>query len=124
MFQLVKFGILSKKFLAFQDYKPQFASCLFSKTHIKGWITKGDGCHVIRQDDDNRTSYGTLTDQLVSNQSGLVPQTSGRLTGGHILGANVMVDHFSNFVSVNLMTSISIEKNLAAKKTCERRADS
>ena len=76
------------------------------------------------KDDDNKPGAGTSTDQLVSAQAGFIPQTYGRITGGHILGDNVMVDHFSNFVSVNLMTSISIEKNLAAKKTCERRADS
>ena len=35
-FQLLKFGILPKKFLALQDSQPLCASCLFGKAHRKG----------------------------------------------------------------------------------------
>ena len=106
MFQLVKFGIFPKKFLAFKDYKPLRAYWLFGKSHRKWWRTKGYVRHGIKYDDDNTTGADTSTDQLVSAQSGLVPQTSGRLTGGRIWGANVMVDQFSNFISVHLINSI------------------
>ena len=49
MFQLVKFGILPKKFLALQDSQPLCASCLFGKSHRKGWRTKGYALHIILQ---------------------------------------------------------------------------
>ena len=35
-----------------------------------------------------------------------------------------MADHFSNFIYIQLMSSISGEENLAAKKAYERRASS
>ena len=49
----------------------------------------------------------TSTDQFVYAQAGLVPHTSGRFTGGSNWGANVIVDHFSKFISVHIMTPIS-----------------
>ena len=60
---------------------------MFGKSHRKGWITKGDGCHVIKQDDDNKPGAGTSIDQLVSTQAGLVPQTSNSCleSGGDII---------------------------------------
>ena len=78
MFQLVKFGILPKKFLALQDSQPLCDSCLFGKAHRKGWRIEGDGIHGTRRDDDNKPSAGTSTYQLVYAQAGLVPQTPGR----------------------------------------------
>ena len=124
MFQLVKFGILPNKFLAFQDYQCLCASCLFGKAHRKGWRKKLYVRHGIRQDDDNKTGASTSTDQLVSAQAGIVYQTSIILTGSRIWGANVMVNHFSNFISVRLMSSISVEQTLAAKKSSERLTES
>ena len=107
MFQLVKFGILTKKFLDLQGSQPLCYSCLFGKAHRKGWRTKVDVRHGIRWYDDNNPGAGTSTDQLLSAKAGLVPQISGRLTGSRIWGANVMVNHFSNFISLPLMSSIS-----------------
>ena len=124
MFLLVKFGILSKKLLALQDSQPLCDSCLFGKSHIKGWRTKGDVQHNIRQDDDNNPGDGTSTDQIVSAQSGLVHQTSGRLTRSRIWGNHIMVYHFSNFIYVHVMSSISVEDTLADKKSYEQRAAS
>ena len=106
MFQLVKFGILPKKFLALHDSQPLYTSCLFGKAHRKGWKTKGYGRHIIRRGGDNKPDTGTSTDQLVSSQAGLVPQTSGRLTGSRIWVADVMIDCSVNFISVHLMSSI------------------
>ena len=97
---------------------------MFGKVHRKGWITKVDGRHGIRWDDDDNPGAGTSIDQLISTQSGLVPQTSGRLTRGRICGTNVMVDHFSNFIYVHLITSISGKQTLAAKKSYEWQAAS
>ena len=116
MFQLVKFGILPTKFLALQDSQPLCDSCLFGKVQRKRWRKKLDDRNNIRWDDDDKTGAGTSTYQLVSAQAGLVPKTSGRLTGSRILGDNVMVDHFSNVISVHLMSSISGEETLASKK--------
>ena len=121
MSQLVKFGILTK---TLQDSRPLCASWFFGKAHRKGWRTKGDGCHGKRRDDDNKPGAGTSTYQLVSAHAGLVPQTSGRLTRGRICGTNVMVDHFSNFIYVHLITSISGKQTLATKKSYEWRAAS
>ena len=68
---------------------------------------KGDGCHGIQQDGDNRLGDGISTDQLVSDQAGLVPQTYGRLTVNRFGGANLMVDNFSNFFYIHLVNHIS-----------------
>ena len=106
MFQLVKFIIFPKKLIALKESQTLCASFLFGKSHKKGWRTNGDVRYGIRQDDDNNTGAGTSTDKLVSTQEGLVPQTYGILTGGRSWGANVMFDHFSNLISVHLMTSI------------------
>ena len=97
---------------------------MFGKANRKGWITKGDSRHGIRRDDDNKTGAGTSTDQLVSAQAGLVPQTSGRLTGSRIWGANLIADHFSNFIYVHLISYISGEHTLSAKKSYDRQASS
>ena len=78
MFQLVNFGILPKKFLAFQDSKPLCDSFMVGKAHRKGYRTKGNSGSIIRKDGNNKPGDGTPTDQLVSNQAGLSPQTSGR----------------------------------------------
>ena len=59
MFQLVQFGILPKKFLAFQESQSRCSSCLFGKAHRKWWITKGYSHHSIRRDDYNKPSAGT-----------------------------------------------------------------
>ena len=89
-----------------KESQPLCASFLFGKSHKKGWRTNGEVRYGIRRDDDNNPGASTSTDQLVSAHAGLVPHTSGRLTGGRVCGTNVMVDHFSNLISVHLMNSI------------------
>ena len=85
---------------------------------------KGDVRHGIRRHDDNKTCSSTSTDQLVSAQVGLVPQTSGKLTGNLIWGSNIMFDHFSNFISVHPMSYIPGEETLEEKIAYDRQSAS
>ncbi len=59
-------------------------------------------------------------DHLVSAQPGLIPQISGQLTCLRIVGATVIVDHYSDHVYVFLMCDLSLEETLIAKHSYER----
>eukprot|EP00957_Ditylum_brightwellii_P149126 11356329-Ditylum_brightwellii.AAC.1 len=68
---------------------------MFGQVHRKPWRTKSK-TNEIRDDEDQEQGNGASTDQLVSNQPGLVLQISGNLTSQRITGATVHVDHISN----------------------------
>jgi hypothetical protein len=59
-------------------------------------------------------------DHLVSAQPGLIPQITGNLTGQHINGATVIVDHHSDHVDTYLMHNLSLNETLLAKHAYER----
>eukprot|EP00957_Ditylum_brightwellii_P055795 4227667-Ditylum_brightwellii.AAC.1 len=59
---------------------------MFGEAHRKPWRTKGSK-GSIREEDETEPAHGISTDQLVSHQSGLVLQLSGKLTNQRITGA-------------------------------------
>eukprot|EP00957_Ditylum_brightwellii_P074903 5692603-Ditylum_brightwellii.AAC.1 len=59
---------------------------MFGEAHCKQWRSKG-GSGSIRKEKEAEPGDGTSTDQLVSNQPGLVPQLSGKLTNQQITGS-------------------------------------
>eukprot|EP00957_Ditylum_brightwellii_P103717 7901557-Ditylum_brightwellii.AAC.1 len=62
---------------------PICASCMFGGAHCKPWRSKGSK-GSIRKEDETEPGDRTSTDQNVSNQPGLVPQLSGKLTNQRI----------------------------------------
>eukprot|EP00957_Ditylum_brightwellii_P061072 4635087-Ditylum_brightwellii.AAC.1 len=59
---------------------------------------------------------------MISEQPGLVPQNSGHLTNRRIQGATTYSDHYSDFIYVQLMESMSGEESLQSKHAYERAA--
>eukprot|EP00957_Ditylum_brightwellii_P030824 2335221-Ditylum_brightwellii.AAC.1 len=57
---------------------------------------------------------------MISGQPGLVPQISGCLTTRRIQGATIYSDHYSDFIYVYLMESISGKETLQSKRAYER----
>ena len=64
---------------------------------------KGKKPGSIRKETKNKPGYGVSVDQVKSDQPGLVPQLSGKLTSAHIWSAQVMVDNFSDLTYVHLI---------------------
>ena len=62
---------------------------------------------------ESKPGYVVLLDQLQSDQPGLFPQLSGKLTHVRIRAAKVMVYHFSDL-------TYSQEETLSVKSTFER----
>eukprot|EP00957_Ditylum_brightwellii_P118508 9038413-Ditylum_brightwellii.AAC.1 len=62
---------------------PICASCMLGEAHRKQWRSKG-GRGSIKKENEKEPGDGTSIDQLVSNQPGLVPQLSGKLTNQQI----------------------------------------
>eukprot|EP00957_Ditylum_brightwellii_P154073 11725837-Ditylum_brightwellii.AAC.1 len=88
---------------------------MFGQAHNKPWRTKSKSSKKkIWRDTDDAPGKGTSTDQLISHQPGLAPQVSGRLTRAGVVGATVIVDHFTNFVYIYLMHSLSGEETIAS----------
>ena len=50
----------------------------------------------------------------------MVPQISGYLTNRRIQGATIYSDHYSDFIYVHLMESMSGEETLQSKRAYER----
>ena len=69
----------------------------------------------ISEDTYNKLGAGASVYQLHSDQTGLFPKSSGKLTSEHIWDAQVMVDHFSDLTYVHLMISTTQEENKAGK---------
>ena len=62
-------------------------------------------------------------DQIISGQTGMVPQTSGHSTIERFVGATVFVDNFLTFTFVYMMRSINMAETMAAKAAFERKAN-
>ena len=59
---------------------------------------------------DNEMVAAVSVDKIQSDQSGLVPQLSGKLTSSCIWSSQAIMDHFSALAYVELMRSTSQEK--------------
>jgi hypothetical protein len=58
-------------------------------------------------------------EKLVSAQPGLIPQMSGSLTNLRIMGARVIVDHYSDHTYIYLMRELTLVETLMAKHAYE-----
>ena len=100
-----KRGILPKEFVKLQKDLPICGSCLFGKQTRRPQRSKRG--RPIQQPEHNYPGGGVSTDQIISAQPGLVPQSTGTLASKRITTATVFVDHFSDLSYVVLMTSCS-----------------
>eukprot|EP00957_Ditylum_brightwellii_P170766 12997714-Ditylum_brightwellii.AAC.1 len=108
-----------------EDDVPLCASCIFGQAHKTPWSTKSKKSkQQVRYKTDDEPNAGTSTDQLVSSQPGLVAQASGRLTNLCVVGATIYIDHFTDWVYVHLMHSLSDKETLKSKQAYECKADS
>ena len=64
--------------------------------------------------------YGVSVDQIVSAQTGLIPQMSGFLTSKILWGATTFIDHLSDYVYVHLMRDLTLDETLLAKEAMEK----
>ena len=69
----------------------------------------------MRKETDIKPVVAVSVDQLHSDQKGLVPKLSGKITSARIWYAQVMVDHLSDLTYVHRMRSKIHEETLAVK---------
>ena len=91
--------------------------------HKRPWRTKA-GPSSIRKDEQNFPGGCVSVDQIVSGQTGMVPQTSGFWTVERFVGATVFVDNYSSFSFVYMMRSLNSSEKMAAKHAFKRLAHS
>ena len=83
LIKLAQLGILPRRLAALRD-KPHV--CVFGQAHKRPWRTKSKQTNPIRSKNQIHPGDCVSTDQIVSAQPGLVPQTSGFLTSERIRG--------------------------------------
>jgi hypothetical protein len=103
-----------------KDCCPISSPCLFGQAHKCPWQSKSKKLHPIWKKSDDHSGAQASMDHLVSEQPGLIPQVSDKLTSMHINGGTVIIDHYSDHVNVLLMCDISLEENLYAKYAYEQ----
>ena len=85
-------SILPRRFLKLRNDFPPRVFCLFRKAHRRTWRQKSSGKSsggVLYSSDINKTEKKVGTDQIVSDQPGLVTQGKGSMTRARIWGATV-----------------------------------
>ena len=119
MFRLAKLVVIPSIFLDFKYDVPLCSLFMFRTGRNRQYKIKGKKLVSIRKETDNNPGSGFSVDQLQSDELVLVPQLSGKLTGAKIWSAQVMVDHFSHLVYVDLLISTSQEETLPRKAAFE-----
>ena len=99
---------------------PLCAACAIAEAHRRMWKTFGSPASSIRRKSDDKPGAGTSCDHIVSQQSGLMPQSSGILTKNRFWGSTLFVDHYSDFIHNHLITGTSSSETYESKKAYER----
>ena len=121
MIKLAKMGVIPKELLYYEHRKaPICVSCQFGMGHKSSSKVEGSNYKPTRKEDQDGPGKYVSTDQLISAQPGLVPQTGGSLTRDRIWAANIAVDHYVDIHKAVLMQSPSTEETLAAKLATEK----
>jgi hypothetical protein len=89
---------------------------IFGMAHRKPWCSKGEK-GLIRKHDDNDPGKCVSIDQMISAQSGLIPQMAGFLTNLRIWVGTIFVDHYLDYVYVTLMRNLTLDKTLLTKSS-------
>jgi hypothetical protein len=101
MITLAEKGKIKKKFAKLKHRLPICMCCIVGMAHRKPWRSRGSK-GSIRIESDNAPGKCVSMDQMVSVQPGLIPQMAGFFTNLRIWGANVFVDHFSDYVYMSM----------------------
>ena len=97
MIKLSKMGVIPKELLYYEDRKaPICVSFQFGMGHKSSCKVKGSVYKPIKKEEHDAPRKCVSTDQLISDQPGLVPQTGGSLTRERIWVANLAVDHYTD----------------------------
>ena len=117
--RLTRRGLLPKAILRVR-VAPLCASCAFATAHRRGWRTKTNKPSTIRKSHQTRPGDGTSCDHIISQQSGSIPQTSGKLTHQRFWGSILYADHSSDLLFNHLVTGTTSAATLASKHAYER----
>ena len=120
LIQLSKERVIPHCVSALKDKPPIYASCCFGRAHKRPCLTKCKHTNTIQYKDDVNPGDCVSTDQIVSAQPGLVPQTSGNLTSNQIWGITLFVNHATDYTYGHLPRSIDLDETLGAKKVFEK----
>ena len=119
MIKLAKNGNIDKRFAKLKNRQPVCISCVFGRSRRQPWRSKKTPGAIYKEIE---TEHGDCVsiDQIVSAQSGIIPQMSGYLTNTRIWGATVFVDHASDYTHVALMRDLTLDETILAKTSFER----
>ena len=117
---MAELGHLPKQILDCKKNVPLCVACQFRTAHRRPWTTKGKVSGSIHTSDHKEPEYGVSIYQIISAQTGLIPQMSGFLTSFRIWGCTTFCDHVSGFVYVHLMRDFTFEEKLIAVKDFEK----
>ena len=97
---------------------PLCACCALANATKKNWRSCG-GSRLICSESTDFPGGCVSVDQLVSGQTGMIPQSSGKLVTSRFVGATIFYDNFSRFTYVHYMTSLDTDQTLEAKLAFE-----
>ena len=92
MFRLCSIDRLNPKFLVLQDQSVLCPSCIFAHTKRTNWRHGKRAYGSIRKVHHVKPGDGTICDQTMSAQPGLVPRMGGRHTKDRITAVSVFLD--------------------------------
>ena len=109
-------GVIPKKLSYYEHRKaPICVSCQFGMGLKSSSKVKVNSYKPIRKEDYDAPGKCVLTNQLISVQPGLVPQTVGSLNKDKIWVANIVVDNYTDIHKSVLLRFSSTEETVAAK---------
>ncbi len=113
---LAKNGEIPRRLATVKE--PKCAGCLFGKMTKVPWRTRSKANSKVHE----ATYPGECVsiDQMQSTQAGFYAQLKGKLTSKRYTVATIFVDHFSRLRYVHLMTSLSSQETIEAKKAFEQ----
>ena len=98
---------------------PVCAGCAFGAMTKVPWRGKEAAKTLFKA---TKPGQCVSVDQMISTQVGFFAQLKGRLTNKRYRAATIFVDHFSGYKFVFLMTHLSSEETVEAKRAFERHA--
>jgi hypothetical protein len=95
---------------------PAFAGCLFGAMTKVPWRGQDSSSEVFVA---TKAGQCVSVDQLISMQVGFIAQLKGTLTKKYYTAATVFVDHYSRLKYIHLMTKLTSEETVEAKRAFE-----
>ena len=101
---------------------PLCPACVIGKQHRRPWRARGKRTKHVRKPHENYPGANTSVDQMASSHPGLIPQVTGNLMNAKYQGAQIHVDHATDFLYAHLMLDFSGEATVEAKRAYEKKA--